>query len=57
MSVSLILICALIYPKLEIKTFGLESTIGDVFSVIHGNILLCVTNGGHRDVGLNTFLT
>ena len=42
---------------LEIKTFGLESTIGDVFSEIHGNIVLCGTygNGGHWDVDLNIF--
>ena len=40
---------------LEIKTFSLVSTIGDVFSEIHSSIALLVTsgNGGHWDVGLN----
>ena len=47
------------YLEIEIKTFGLASTIGDVFAEIHGNIALCVTSGnvGHWDVGLNIFLT
>ena len=36
------------YIALEIKTFGLECTIGDFFSAIYGNILLCMNvNGGH----------
>ena len=40
---------------LEIKTKGLGSTIGDVFSKICSNITLCVTsgNGGCCDIGLN----
>ena len=40
------------YTVLEIKTFGLESTIEDVFYKIHGNIVLC-----RGDIGLNIFLT
>ena len=45
--------------SLEIKTSGLESTIGDILIKIHGNIALCMTsgNGGHWDVCLNLFLT
>ena len=45
------------YYVLEIKTFGLGSTIGDVFSEICSNIALCVTsgNGGCWNVGPNIF--
>ena len=35
----------MIYTALEIKTFGLGSTIGDIFSEILSNIALCVTSG------------
>ena len=44
---------------LEIKTFGLGSTIGDVFSEICSDIVSCVTsgNGDCWDIGLNIFLT
>ena len=43
---------------LEIKTFSLVSTIGDVFSEIHSSIALWVVsgNGGHWDVDLNISL-
>ena len=33
------------YSEIEIKTFCLGSTIGDFFSEVHNNIVLCVTSG------------
>ena len=43
------------FIPVEINTFSLGSTNGDVFSEIYNNIALCMTsgNGGSWDVGLN----